>query len=855
MDIELVMQPKQWKVLDLVENSPATWVGMGGGRGGSKSAALQRIMLTRRLTHPGTLGCILMRNFDQVKRYHEDVMMRTWPQLDAGYHKTERKISIPFRDGPPSEIQFSYAESLDDVIRRFRSANYFDIFIDQAEQFSEAELREIKQAVRWPKVPMGTCKLLLAFNMGGVGIGFLRQKFHFKEYTERETAEDFSFVHVAPFDNVEWVRPSLERDGLTEKDYYSWNTAARKAYCSTRSDYGRALVSQDEALVQRDFEGSWDVLEGAYFGRSFDRDKCVKATDVIGKLLRPWWERWLSQDWGRGHYCVTYWHASGQISPAEALALLGWKITLPLKVVVTYREYIAGGEAASDGGAGRELDEADIARKIVALTPDHEREQLSDFFLSPDAKAKRQSTNTIRENLGEIMTQFHMPYPRDADTDRKGGWALMSSLLLSSKRQGSMGDQAWIISADCAQLISAIPLAMRSLEDRDDVVKTDLGQAKIEQDVLDSCLAGDTLVCTEYGEQRIDSIAPGTHVWTRNGLRRVRNAWLTRRNAPIVTARFTNGVSVTCTENHRFYVQNDGFVPIGLVRYGVKMESWKSDTFKGRVTPSVTLDTSDEAEDSCTGSYGRTPTVLSLQDIISTIRTTIRRITTWATLNASVLKSTSVSTQIFTGIQSTWPGYAHWLSLGTAPQRVRLSMPQTDALGQRACGLETVTNAPGHSSGLASDQDGSVLQRARRSGAASLGWIMLKLSALSAGRRLSGIDTLKYRPATYTAVQLCELRTAGFADVYDLEVDGEHEFFANGILVHNCRYGLKSKLEPGRKPNDQVVADRIREMQEAGLDEHSLTIHAYRMTHDLAEQDAGEDIQLGRRHGGRIIRR
>src|SRR5215470_20378855 len=59
----------------------------------------------------------------------------------------------PMESGPPSEIHFTYAESLDDVIRRFRSASYYDVFVDQAEQFSEAELREMKQCVRWAGAP------------------------------------------------------------------------------------------------------------------------------------------------------------------------------------------------------------------------------------------------------------------------------------------------------------------------------------------------------------------------------------------------------------------------------------------------------------------------------------------------------------------------------------------------------------------------------------------------------------------------------------------------------------------------------------------------------------------------------
>lgn len=490
MNFSLVLQPKQSEIWEMVENGTSTWIGMYGGRGGAKSGAMQRIMIARRLQRKGTVGCILMRNSDQVKRYHEDVMLRTWPDLERCYKATARKLVLPFKSGPPSEIQFTYADVLADVIRRFRSANYYDIFIDQAEQFTEAELREIKQAVRWPQVPMGTCKLLLCFNMGGAGIGFMRKKFHTLEYGPRERAEDFSGVHVGPYDNVEWVRPALEQDGLTAEDYYGWSIGERKTYCATKSDYGSALVSQDEALVQRDFDGSWDSLEGAYFARSWDRDAAVIETDQVRKLIKPWWEHWMSQDWGRGHYTVTYWHARGEISPQEAKKVLGWEIRMPIKLVVTYRELVSGGEAAADGGGKRLLNEGDVAREIVRLTPAEDRQKIKDFPMSPDAFAKRTSENTIAEKIGTIMNEAGMAYPRSADDDRKGGWALMSELLLSTKRRGQLHDDAWVIAADCVELIAAIPLAMRELKDLDDITKTDKSRASIDADALDSCRYG-----------------------------------------------------------------------------------------------------------------------------------------------------------------------------------------------------------------------------------------------------------------------------------------------------------------------------------------------------------------------------
>ncbi len=326
--------------------------------------------------------------------------------------------------------------------------------------------------------------------MSGVGIGFLSKKFHSLEFTEREDSRRYAFVHFRPYDNVEWSRPALTMDGLTEEDYYSWPEEKRREYCATRSDYGKELFSQDAALVQRDFDGSWDSLEGAFFMRSFDRNSTVRAPEEVSEIIKPWWERWLSQDWARGHYCITYWHAMGEMSPAEIKRHLGWDVRFGLKVIVTYREYVAGGEAAKDSGGNRELDEEDIARKIVELTPDSEREHISDFFLSPDAFGKKSSKNTIAQTEGEILMASGMPWPRQADNERVNGWSLMAKLLLATKRKGQRGEEVWLISANCPELISAIPLQMRDPKHLEDVLKTDLSSAKIDQDSTDAARYG-----------------------------------------------------------------------------------------------------------------------------------------------------------------------------------------------------------------------------------------------------------------------------------------------------------------------------------------------------------------------------
>jgi hypothetical protein len=52
-----------------------------------------------------------------------------------------------------------------------------------------------------------------------------------------------------------------------------------------------------------------------------------------------------------------------------------------------------------------------------------------------------------------------------------------------------------------------------------------------------------------------------------------------------------------------------------------------------------------------------------------------------------------------------------------------------------------------------------------------------------------------------SVISICLLNQS--APVYNLEVEGAHEFFANGILVHNCldalRYAISWLTEPGER--------------------------------------------------------
>ena len=82
---DIHLQPKQGELLDLIEHSPASVIGVGGGRGAAKSGGADRVMLALMMDQPGMVGCIVMRNYDQVRKYHVESILRDFPVLEQYY--------------------------------------------------------------------------------------------------------------------------------------------------------------------------------------------------------------------------------------------------------------------------------------------------------------------------------------------------------------------------------------------------------------------------------------------------------------------------------------------------------------------------------------------------------------------------------------------------------------------------------------------------------------------------------------------------------------------------------------------------------------------------------------------------
>lgn len=477
MQAEISLQPKQSELLRLIKTSQAVVIGAGGGRGSAKSSGADRCVITLMYEWPGLTACLIMRTWvKQLVPFHLEPIRRDFPWVADGLKSSPPAM---LRIGK-SRLDFKYAENYEAVIEAFRSGNYDLLVIDQAEQFSGREIREMRKACR--SVGGRTAKTILIFNMRGASIQELRKWFHLHEVNRDEDPKDYAFIKFNPWDNVEWVRSALKEDGFTVKDYYTWTDGQRKEYAAKRGAYTRQLATDDEVIRKADWEGDWDSLEGAYFANSFDLETTRCNRDIVETLRKPWAVHWMAQDWGKTHFCVTLWAYRVTVKPSEALEHLGWNLDKPINITVIYREMVTNEKEAPE-----------VAQDMVDATPPRERPLIKAYFLSPEEVTD--DANCIGIQQTRRLRLNGMPDAQKADHERKGGYGLMGSLFKATKGKGWGVDKdgnrfqyedAILISSECSEFLNAIPALVRDPKNLDNVLKTDLSTAKIEQDCGDT---------------------------------------------------------------------------------------------------------------------------------------------------------------------------------------------------------------------------------------------------------------------------------------------------------------------------------------------------------------------------------
>ena len=326
-------------------------------------------------------------------------------------------------------------------------------------------------------------------------------------------------------------------------------------------------------------------------------------------------------------------------------------------------------------------------------------------------------------------------------------------------------------------------------------------------DRLDACFVAGTMIKMKRGEVPIERIKPGMLVETRAGLRQVLHAGKTKAVANVITAHFSDGHYLTGTPMHPIYVKDKGFTPLNSLVWSDIIEVWKEKRLNSTV-----LHLSDILKQK-TGITGFTsirqlvgihPLVCSIkrfgkrimerfqQAILSIIKMVIPSTMIPGISNVSLMPSMLNFTKRSSAnnADSTLLEYAH------LQRRGMLLLKVGDGIVNMVRKLGRIVNqspefvfSVGKNilASLIGIRIDSVPELAFQGGMRAISGIMRIEPVSSVGSPSISKNQSLNKPAP---VSVLGLFGAGKAPVYNLQVEDASEYYANGILVHNCVWAL-----------------------------------------------------------------
>lgn len=460
MAIEILLQPKQQELIHLFNETDITQIGNGGARGGSKSGGGRRCILSRRLDYPKTTALIIRKTLRELEHSHIHKMFEEYPDLRAYYNEQKKMLTLPNK----SVLFFGSAPNAGDVAS-FCSSEYADIMVDEAQEFTQDELERLEASNRCTSSFSITPKMLYTFMPGmssdsgvpPVGLQYLKRVFVDGKLKDEENLKKWAFIQAFAWDNVEWFRKELTRDGITDTEFYSWTPEARQEYFINHTDYGRKLAGMtNKHLRDAWLYGKWDVFQGQYFSNFKPKRHVISDEDAI-KAIKPWHKCWISGDWGWDHPLAVYFHSIDEHNR-----------------VTTFHEIY-----------GREIPEVELAKKIGNALMGR---KFTAFALSFDAgKLSKRSQPTFPRSIMQLIAD-NLPKecPKPHPTDSSPGSRIAGARLMSRLLDADM----WHIAKSCTKLIEQIPTLIRDPDNTEDVMKIDFPVNQVGDDCYDGARYG-----------------------------------------------------------------------------------------------------------------------------------------------------------------------------------------------------------------------------------------------------------------------------------------------------------------------------------------------------------------------------
>ncbi len=298
--------------------------------------------------------------------------------------------------------------------------------------------------------------------------------------------------------------------------------------------------------------------------------------------------------------------------------------------------------------------------------------------------------------------------------------------------------------------------------------------------LLDCCFAADTIVTCRRGDIPIVDVVVGDEVWTRQGWKHVSASWCSDPDAEVVEVVFANGSKIIATPEQKVWIVGQGWAEVSDLRYNL----WSNQLLEA---PWITRHTVRPRHASI---EARHTTVIQNQPVAR--KESIS--------GAGGDFSTEISGRTLTASQSRRDGSViTWTEtplIMTSPTSKSYQQPsirnyigpiQSSGVNSSLSSVSRAVNSLSPS--WAETKISFALTLASPLREESLALTTWSKSALGAGRNSPPESTLK-SSAVLNPVAVISVTSVSKRPVYDITVTGTHEFLANGILSHNCRYYL-----------------------------------------------------------------
>ena len=339
-------------------------------------------------------------------------------------------------------------------------------------------------------------------------------------------------------------------------------------------------------------------------------------------------------------------------------------------------------------------------------------------------------------------------------------------------------------------------------------------------DMWNHCFTGDTLVLTDKGLKRIDNIKIGDYAMTSMGFRKVTHLF-TQGCRKVCVVRFAFGgfaVDIQATPDHKFKTKT-GWKELQNLTTNDTIYLSKF-LMEKNITFTMENDITRVADIGCIGIYGNSIMGIYQKGVMCITKTGIRTTTILRTLNwlkgkcicVSMCKSICAIKNILQKLGKICTKRLKLQKNGIIRQQDESGIDCMGCESQQIYSHENINACAVEKHSITSRKEKSNSARiiAKANGAEPKELITKKECVSYVERPLLQTNTvgtdfvIEAVPQNITAIKEYQQLT------YDIEVEDMHEFFANGILVHNCmdatRYVILEK-ELGAYGSGMSAAD------------------------------------------------